>query len=136
MALIKCGSWDAAIALDGQTFGGEDKIPWQVLATGAGGQPSTSMDAFLARVSARYSKLADDLKGGAVQSDAMNLQAVERRVALWNEDPTALMGMLQAAGERAGSLRADMQASYAVAQRCMQDTWTLASRINIGDLSD
>ena len=136
LALIKHGSWDAAIAA-GHVFGGEDHIPWQKLSGDAtDGEASTSLDAFTARVRDAYRDQSDEMKGGDVQTDAMNDQSVNQRVTLWNQDPGALLGALQEAGERAGSLRADMDASFAVAQRVMQDAWAMASRIKAGDFTD
>jgi hypothetical protein len=136
LALIKHGSWDAAIAA-GHVFGGEDHIPWQKLSRDAtDGEASTSLDAFTARVRDAYRDQSDEMKGGDVQTDAMNDTSVNQRVTLWNQDPGALLGALQEAGERAGSLRADMDASFAVAQRVMQDAWAMASRIKAGDFTD
>jgi hypothetical protein len=136
LALIKHGSWDAAIAA-GHVFGGEDHVPWQKLSGDAtDGEASTSLDAFTARVRDAYRDQSDEMKGGDVQTDAMNDTSVNQRVTLWNQDPGALLGALQEAGERAGSLHADMDASFAVAQRVMQDAWAMASRIKAGDFSD
>lgn len=134
-ALIKHGSWDAAVAA-GHTFGGEDHMPWQFTSGENTGNAETSLDAFTARVRDSFRAQYDDAKGGDVQTDAMNQQAVQARVALWNEDPATLLGALTAAGKRAGDLRADMQATFTIAQRLMQDSWTMASRIKMGLLDE
>jgi len=134
-AISKFGSWDAAIAA-GHTFGGEDRIPWQVIGGTNLGTPETALDAFIARVRDNLRGSMDDMKGGEVQTDAMNARAVAQRANLWNQDPAALMGLLQSAGARSSQLRADMQAGFLVAQRALQDAWTLSQRIKLGDLGE
>lgn len=136
LALIKHGSWDAAVAA-GHSFASEDHIPWQKLSGDASdGEAATSLDAFTARVRDATREQADKMKGGDVQTDAMNERSVNQRVNLWNQDPGALLGALQAAGKRAADLRATMDAGFAVAQRAMQDAWTLAARHAAGDYSE
>ena len=76
------------------------------------------------------------MKGGDVVGDVRNDQMVQQRVALWNEDPAALIGMLQAAGKNASQLRANMDAAFLVGQRAMQDAYTMAARINAGYLEE
>ena len=134
-AFLKWGSWEGAQA-NGHVFGQEDHIPWHLIAGTNEGAPATALDAFIARTAAAFKDQADTLKGGAVQSDAATAQAVQARAELWGQDQGALLGMLQQAGEAAPTLRADMQAGFTVAQRILQDCWTLASRIDMGDFSE
>lgn len=139
-AFLQHGGWDDAVAA-GHAFASEDKIPWQIIGGASagseeGGQATTALDAFIARTSEAFKAPLDDLKGGAVQTDAMTQKAIDTRVKLWGEDRSTLVGEMQAAGERAGDLRADMMGSFTIAQKALQDTWTLAQRIKLGDFSD
>lgn len=134
-AILKHGSWDAAIA-NGHTFASEDHIPWQVVGGTNTGQAETSMDAFIARVAEAVRAEADKLKGGDVQTDVMNAKAVATRAKLWNQDPGALMGMLHTAGADAAALRANMHAGLLVGQKAMQTAWQMSARIKAGDYSD
>lgn len=133
--LIKHGSWDAAIEA-GHTFGAEDKIPWQMTGGTNEGTAETSLDAFTARVRDTLREQYDTVKGGDVIPDAANERSVTSMANLWNVDPTAFLGMLQRAGKQAPDLRATMEAGFLVAGRSMQDAWTMASRIKMGELSE
>ena len=125
------GSWDSAIAA-GHTFAASDDthIPWQMIGGG------DDIDAFMARVADSYRSELNAAKGGEVVSDQANAEAVQGRVALWNQDQSALLGQLRMAGAQAGDLRANMEAGFTVSQRIMQDAWTLSQRIKLGDYSD
>lgn len=134
--LIKHGSWDAAVEA-GHTFGSEDKIPWQMIGGEAGAStPETALDAFTARVRDTLSDQYDAMKGGAVISDDANAKAVSQLADLWNLDPAAMLGVLQRAGKAAPQARATMEAGFLVSGRAMQDAWTMASRIKMGELSE
>lgn len=134
--LIKHGSWDAAVEA-GHTFGSEDKIPWQMTGGEADAStPETSLDAFTARVRDNLSDQYDAMKGGAVVSDDANAKAVSQLAELWNLDPAAMLGVLQRAGKAAPQARATMEAGFLVSGRAMQDAWTMASRIKMGELSE
>ena len=133
-ALITHGSWENAVDA-GHVFGDGTVIPWQKIAT-EGGAPSSAIDAYIARVASILKDKYDAVKGGDVVGDARNSDMVAQRVALWNEDPAALLGMLQAAGKDATQLRANMDAAFMVGQRVMQDAYALASRINAGYLDE
>jgi len=128
------GSWDAAVA-NGHTFGSEDHIPWQLIGTGTA-RGGDEIDAFMARVAETYRNELDAAKGGDVISDQANADAVQGRVALWNQDQSALLGQLRMAGAQAGDLRANMEAGFTVSQKMMQDAWTLSQRIKLGDYSN
>lgn len=133
-ALLKFGSWDNAIA-NGHTFGSEH-VPWHLLGGTNSGQAETALDAFMARSVAAMQDRIDVAKGGAVETDAMNAAAVEKRVTLWGQDPASLFGQLQAAGEQAQQLRAQMETGFTLATKIMQDSWTLAARIKLGDFEE
>ena len=132
-ALMHYGSWDSAIA-NGHEFGAE-QVPWHLIGGTNAGQAETALDAFLSRSISAIQDQLDAAKGGAVETDAMNAAAVQRRVQLWGQDQSTLLGHLQLAGDNANELRANMEAGFTVASKQMQDAWTLASRINLGDYS-
>lgn len=132
-AIIKFGSWDNAVDA-GHVFGDQaNSIPWQKFAADGNVQSVTQgIDALTARVSDMLKGEYDAIKGGDVVGDAMNSSMVRQRAALWNEDPTALLGLLQAAGKHSLQLRANMDAAFLIGQRAMQDAYALAARINAG----
>lgn len=137
-AIMQYGSWDNAIA-NGHTFGDDGvKIPYQQLTatTNTGAGASTSLDAFKMRVVATMADQLDEAKGGAVIGDAQNLSQVGRIASMWNMDPGSVMGLLNTAGSGAPLMRANMQASFMLAQRAMQDAWAMASRIKAGYLDE
>lgn len=126
-ALASSGSWDAAVSA-GHTFGQGGSIPWQKLAAAS----EEEVGAFIGRVAETLTPELDSLKGGAVLTDAAVQRMVGLRARLWGEEPAALMGTLQAAGKQAQTMAANMEASFLVAQRSMQDTYAAAARISGG----
>ena len=131
-AFQRFGSWDDAVD-NGHIFGKGGSIPYQKLVSGGGGR--TGLDAFITNTAEQLKDSLDAAKGGAVLSDARVAALVQQRYALYGEDPAALMGVIQRAGQDANSLVANMEASYGVAQRGYQDAFALAARIKAGDLS-
>lgn len=136
-AIIKYGSWQSAIDA-GHVFGDpNNRVPWQKFgASGNVDSVTQSLDELTARVADTLKGEFDEAKGGDVVGDAVNSQMVQQRAALWNEDPSALLGLLQAAGKHSIQLRANMDAAYLIGQRAMQDAYTLAARINAGYLEE
>lgn len=134
-ALAAAGSWDGAIGA-GHVFGRGSRIPWQKLPGTVDGKPESAVDAFIARVADGLKEPLDVMKGGDVMSDAQVQRMVTQRANLWGEDPAALMGLLQGAGENARTMAANMEASFLVSQRAMQDAYTMAARINAGYLDE
>jgi hypothetical protein len=132
-AMVTASSWNNAVA-QGHTFGGGVNIPWQKIVQD-GGQTSTAIQAMTDRVAAALEKDLAKMKGGEVLPDARVNRMIGQRMKLWGEDPAALMGTLQAAGNDAKTMAANMEASYIVAQRSMQDSFTMAARISAGDLT-
>lgn len=134
-AILEHGSWDNAVDA-GHVFGdaGSSPIPWQKIASEGGTQPGSGLDALIARTAETLKSEYDAVKGPG--SDASNARLVGQRAALWNEDPEALMGLLQAAGKDATQLRANMDAAFLVGQRAMQDAYAAAARINAGYFED
>ena len=134
-AILEHGSWDNAVDA-GHVFGdaGSNPIPWQKIASEGGTQPGSGLDALIARTAETLKSEYDAVKGPG--SDASNARLVGQRAALWNEDPEALMGLLQAAGKDATQLRANMDAAFLVGQRAMQDAYAAAARINAGYFED
>jgi hypothetical protein len=132
-ALAAHGSWENAIAA-GHTFGKGGSIPWQTLSKGA--EPSTAVDAVIARVAETLKPQLDAAKGGKVLSDATVEKQVRDIASFWGEDPGALIGAMRVAGEGAQQSVAMMRAAYMVSQSTMQDAFTMAARIRGGYLGE
>ncbi len=132
-AFQKFGTWEKALD-GGHIFGKGGSIPYQKLVGGAG-PGRTELGAFVDNIAEQLEPQFDAAKGGAVLSDAALNRMVGQRAQLYGEDPAALMGILQRAGDQANSLAANLEASYMVAQRGYQDAYALAARIKAGDLS-
>lgn len=132
-ALAEHGSWENAIAA-GHTFGKGGSIPWQTLSKGA--EPSTAVDAVIARVAETLKPQLDAAKGGKVLSDATVEKQVREIASFWGEDPGALLGAMRVAGEGAQQSVQLMRAAYMVSQSTMQDAFTMAARIRGGYLGE
>jgi hypothetical protein len=73
-------------------------------------------------------------KGGDVLSDARVSKMVQARADLFDEDPALVMGFLKQQGKNANSMVADMEASYAVANAILSDSYKIAQKIKYGAL--
>lgn len=131
-AIATHGDWTSAINA-GHAFSTlKVQVPWNKFAN----MPD-DLAAFTLRVSEQIEGTLKQAKGGGdtgVMSDAQMRMMVGQRAAMWNEDPAALMAMLQQAGKGARSLAANMEAAFLVTQKAHQDTFALANRIRMGDL--
>lgn len=132
-ALQTYGSWQGAVE-NGHVFGKGGSFPWQLVSKGE--DPSTAVDAVIARVAETFKPDLDKAKGGDVLSDAKVVSQVNDMAAFWGEDPGALLASLRVAGENAQSSVASMRAAYLVSQRSMQDAFTMAARIRGGYLGE
>lgn len=132
-AIAQWGSWQNAVE-NGHVFGKGGSIPWQLLRKGA--EPSSAVDAVIARMAETLKPQLNAAKGGAVLSDAKVAAQVQDMAAFWGEDPGALLGAVRAAGENAQTSVATMRAAYLVSQRTMQDAFTMAARIRGGYLGE
>lgn len=131
-AIARYGSWEAAVE-NGHVFGKGGSFPWQLVSKGE--DPSTAIDAVIARVAETFKPELEAAKGGKVLSDRAVEAQVREMAQFWGDDPGALLGALRAAGENAQSSVASMRAAYVVSQRAMQDAFTLAARIRGGELT-
>ena len=131
-ALDKWGTWENAVA-NGHVFGTTEKTPWQFIGDGSGAGPSTSMDALIGRMKEAYLDQWNEMKGGEVQTDAINAEAVGRWEKLWGQDPTTFLGVMSQAGDKAAELRATMEAAYTVGLRILMDSHGLSARIAAGE---
>jgi len=61
---------------------------------------------------------------------------VQQRASLFNEDPAEVMAELVQAGERANDLVANMEASFLLSQRFLQDSFTLSTKYKMGNLAE
>jgi len=132
-ALSTHGSWENAVAA-GHVFGKGGSIPWQTLSKGA--EPSSAVDAVIARVAETLKPQLDATKGGKVLADSTVEKQVRELAGFWGEDPGALIGAMRVAGEKAQESVAMMRAAYMVSQSTMQDAFTMAARIRGGYLGE
>lgn len=128
-AIEQHGGWYEAIEA-GHTFGKGEGIPYVKLNSDA------AVDDFMARATDAAQERLDTIKGGDVLSDAKVQKLIDQRVALYDEDPALLLGMIQQSGANASRMVADMEAGYLVSARMFQDTHALAVRIKMGDFAE
>jgi hypothetical protein len=136
-AIEKFGSWESAFQ-NGHRFGRGKRIPWQKMASEVDSPDTNAVEMLIARVADRLQEQTDKVRGGnakGVQTDQQVRMMIGQRAKLWGEDPAALMGMLEAAGKNSRSMAANMEASFLVGQRVMQDAYTSAMLIRAGELS-
>lgn len=138
--LLSPGGWEGALER-GYKFGDGGGIPWQKLSIEPGTAPGTSqLDQVLRRVSDEFAGQIAAAKGGdglgGVRSDAFQDRLIQQRVAIYGDDPEALMGSLQLAGRNADRLVADVAAADLITLRASQDAQNLADRIRMGLLEE
>lgn len=127
-AIKKYGSRELAAAA-GHKFAGEN-LPWQKLGS------TDELANLKARTQEALRAQYDKAKGGAVLADKRVAELVNDSAAMWGEDPAAVFGYLRKAGDNAKHLVADMEASYMLARKMFEDTWSLAEKIRMGNLDD
>lgn len=129
-ALQLYGSKEAAI-VGGHKFSKEAPLPWQKL-TG-----SDEIREFLKESS---DELLDSHKSTIhhpdVLSDPQVVEMVQARAILFNEQPSDVMGQLAQAGQNASTMVADMEASFLLANKMLQDTYDTAFKIRNGMLGE
>lgn len=130
-AINRHGSREAA-EMAGHRFGGSGSLPWQKL-TDAGEQ---GLRVFTDEVAAVFKAELDKAKGGDVMSDARVERMIAQRATLYGDDPTAVHGMLQQAGQNAKSMVANMEAGYLIANKAMMDVYRLATNIRMDNFSE
>lgn len=130
-ALETYGSWNNAVGSGEVAFGKGGNIPWQKMVEGPGG-PEVGIQALAQRMSETIGEQLNRTRGGGpegVLTDAQVGRMLGQRIALWGEDPAALMGMIQAAGANSRSMLVNMEAASLIAQRSMADTHVLAKQL-------
>jgi len=127
-AINSAGGWYEAI-MAGHTFGKGEGVPYNKLAM------APDLDDFMARMVDATKDRLDAMKGGAVLPDDVLNHTVANTAALFNTDPAQLLGMLHQAGDQAATMAANMEAGYLVANRMLQDSYAMASRIMLGDFT-
>ncbi|WP_156648385.1 hypothetical protein [Methylobacterium sp. Leaf108] len=137
--LLSPGGWEGALER-GYRFGDGGRIPWQKFALEADQMPGTSpLDQVIRRVSDEFATEIAAAKGGyaqGVRSDAMQDRMVRQRVALYGDDPEALMGAIELAGRDADGLVANVAAADLITLRAATDAKNLADRIKLGMLEE
>lgn len=122
------GSRQGAIEA-GHVFGGGE-LPWQKLRT------SQDLQAFIGQVADAVQGQMDKAKGGEVLTDKRRARLTAARVALYEEDPDAVLGFLQAQGKNAKTMAANMEAADTIAVKLADEAYQVFQRINSGNLAD
>lgn len=115
----------------GSTFSGISPgglISW----TKVGGPAEVQL--YVQKLSEVVAKRLTKAKGGDVLSDARVNKMVQARADLFDEDPALVMGFLKQQGKNANSMVADMEASYAVSNAILSDSYKMAQKIKYGAL--
>ncbi|RWP84730.1 MAG: hypothetical protein EOR11_19920 [Mesorhizobium sp.] len=129
-AMSQFGGWYQALE-GGHVFGRGERIPWQKMGDGAGGD--IEVNNLMARVTDTVQSRIDTIKGGAVLTDVKVTEAAGRFASLFNVDPASVIGMIQSAGKGAANMSAMMETGYLVTNRMFQDVHALGARIAMGD---
>lgn len=127
-AIAQHGTQEAAEKA-GYRFG-KANIPYQKLNT------SEDVSAFIGQTAARFKAQLDEMKDGAVLSDPRVEAAIKQRVELFNEDPSVVMGQLQAAGRNANAMVANMEAAFTVANKAANDLEQLVKNNRLGNYAE
>jgi hypothetical protein len=102
-------------------------IPWQKLNTTE--NTYTWMKGIIDEQAGYINTIRGGDKAGILGDEAVQ-RMVDLRSRVWNEDPARLMGALQAAGDKAPEMAANMETSFLLANKAFQDAYQLAVRIN------
>lgn len=127
-AIQQHGSRQAAIDA-GHSFGEKTDLPWQKL------RSTEEVSTFIDNAANVLKTQMDNVKSGDILSDAKVRQMVDARAELFGEDPSMILGQLAKAGQDAGNMAANMEASYLIANRMFTDAYDLATKIRTGDLT-
>lgn len=128
-ALRTFGSREEATA-QGHRFADGAKLPWQKL------RGSEEVRTFVDAAAETLKSRLDTAKGGDVLSDARVQEMVQERAALFGEEPSDLLGYLAQAGDNAKALAADMEASFLIANKMLQDAYDVATKMRSGVLTE
>lgn len=132
LAVDRFGSREAAINA-GHRFSRE-AIPWQKI--DANPAAPQGADTFLLdRLAKSRKEELDAIKGGDILSDKSVDRTIRAIAKGFNEDPAAITGMIVRAGDAAADMVATMDSAFYLASRASQDIYTMAARIDAGELS-
>lgn len=106
-----------------------DGVPWTKL------NAPDDVEHFIGIVADTIQGDLNDLKGGEVMTDAKVAQRVNGIASYFNLNPASVVGALQAAGENAPKMVAQMDAAYTISNRMFQESFALSNRIGLGDLT-
>lgn len=120
------GDRQAAISA-GELKARADGLPWQKLTVDGG------LSSFIEQ-STRV--LSEATPGNLRITDAEVTRLVNRRAALFNEDPALVIGDLTKAGESARELVVQMETGYRLFNKAASETHDLANRIHLGFVDD
>lgn len=129
-AIKRFGSFEAAAEAGEITRRSATSLPWQKL------RSSDEVSSFMDHAAHVLKTQMDDIKGGAVLSDAKINSMVEARAELFGEDPAIVMGQIKEAGAAAKDMVANMEAGYLIGSRMMEDTYAKAFRMVNGMETD
>lgn len=125
-AIAKHGGWYQALE-NGHTFGQGEGVPYAKFSSDG------DVDDFIARIADTFEDQLNRVKGGDVLSDSKVRAGLMERLRSYGEDPSKLIGTLQAAGADARKAVSNVEAGFVVSQKMFMDSHALAQRINMGD---
>jgi hypothetical protein len=129
-AIKEFGSFEAAAEAGEITRRSATSLPWQKL------RSTDEVASFMDHAARVLKTQMDDIKGGAVLSDAKVNSMVEARAELFGEDPAIVMGQIKEAGAAAKDMVANMEASYLIGSRMMEDVFAKSFRMVNGMETD
>jgi hypothetical protein len=127
-AVQENGSYLRAMAA-GHEFSDGDGIPYHKLTT------SNEVDDLFTRAVDEAEAQLNDLKGGAVMSDARVEKTVKYYAEVTGRDEGQLLGLVQQSGTEAPKMVARMQVGYVMAQKAFMDAYKLNERFRLGDFT-
>lgn len=126
-ALQQHGSRQAA-SLKGHSFGGGDKLPWQML------KGPEDVEALARRMADYFEQEIVKRKGGATLTDKRLQTLVKQRVYLFGEKPEDIVGLIQTAGKNATSMAANMEAATALGMKMVDEALLVHNKLRVGNL--
>lgn len=123
--LLKYGSELNAVD-NGVKFNRSELIPYQKLATTE--EVTNFLEMAIKQNEAKITKMKGGNAEGVLTDDAVR-RLVDARVKLFNEDPAAIIALLQTAGKNAKTMVANMETGWLLTSKSFSEAYHLAQRI-------
>ncbi|WP_421952196.1 hypothetical protein [Pelagibacterium sp.] len=130
LAAIRVYGSRGEASMNGHRFAERQPLPWNTL------RGTNEVQAFVEQAAATVKQRLDAAKGGDVLSDLQVQEMVRQRADAFSEDPAEIMAELVKAGNNAKDLVANMEASFLLSQRFLQETYEMSTRYRMGNLKE